>query len=46
MQRNLKIKVRKLFMTKLKADDTITRTTAAKNANTTADATQPITHGS
>jgi len=35
-----------LFMTKLKADDTVSRSTAAKNATTTADATQPITHGS
>ena len=35
-----------LFMTKLLADDTVSRTTAAKNATTTTDATQPITHGS
>ena len=35
-----------LFMTKLKADDTVSRSTAAKNAATTTDATQPITHGS
>ena len=35
-----------LFMTKLKADDTVSRTTAAKNATTTTDATQPIEHGS
>lgn len=35
-----------LFMTKLLADDTVSRTTAAKNATTTTDATQPIEHGS
>jgi hypothetical protein len=34
-----------LFMTKLLADDSVSRTTAAKDALTTADADQPIEHG-